>query len=332
MKARDYEIIEERFNINVNVFGYENKIFPLYVLKKFNEQALNVLLISNEENSRYVFIKDFNRLMCSIVKTKNDHKKHFCVSCWQNFTTKEVLNNHRERCLLINETETVKYETGIIKFKNHNKQKPILFKTYADSECLVKRTNIPLSKYTKFYQKHIPNSIGAKLVCIDNKFTSLTKIFTGSNCIKEFIEWIFEQQKYCNQIINKKFHKKFRMSLEDENNYRNSKDCGICNQKIKDEDKVKYRCYLTSECKGPAHKERSKIPRKLPIIFHNLEGYDRHLNFRELNKFKDINIQVILKSSEKYMSIIINNCIFRFASIFGSFFRWFSSKSRKKRF
>ena len=95
------------------------------------------------------------------------------------------------------------------------------------------------------------------------------------------------------------------MPLEDEN----SKDCCICNQKIKDEDKVKYRCYLTSEYKGPAHKECSKIPRKLPIIFHNLEGYDRHLNFRELNKFKDINIQVILKSSEKYMSIIINNSI-----------------------
>ena len=29
MKARDYEIIEERFNINVNLFGYENRAFPL---------------------------------------------------------------------------------------------------------------------------------------------------------------------------------------------------------------------------------------------------------------------------------------------------------------
>ena len=34
MKARDYEIVEERFNINVNVFGYENRVFPLYVSKK----------------------------------------------------------------------------------------------------------------------------------------------------------------------------------------------------------------------------------------------------------------------------------------------------------
>ena len=71
MKARDYEIIEERFNINVNVFGYENNVFPLYISKTSDEQVLNVLLISNEEKSHSVFIKDFNRLMYSEVKTKN---------------------------------------------------------------------------------------------------------------------------------------------------------------------------------------------------------------------------------------------------------------------
>ena len=51
MKARDYGIVEERFNINVNVFGYQNKVFPLFVLKKWTEQELDVLLISNEEKS-----------------------------------------------------------------------------------------------------------------------------------------------------------------------------------------------------------------------------------------------------------------------------------------
>ena len=113
IKARDYEIAEERFNINVNIFGYENKVFPLYVSKKSNEQVLNALLVSNEEKSHYVFIKDFNRLMYS--KTKHKDRKHYCMSCLQNFTTKEILNKHRERCLLINDTEAVKYETGVIK-------------------------------------------------------------------------------------------------------------------------------------------------------------------------------------------------------------------------
>ena len=77
MKVRDYELVEERFNINVNVFGYENKVFPLDVSKKSNEQVLNVLLISNEEKLHYIFIKDFNRLMYS--KTEHKEKKHFCL-------------------------------------------------------------------------------------------------------------------------------------------------------------------------------------------------------------------------------------------------------------
>ena len=34
MKARDYRLIEERFNINGIVFSYENRVFPLYVSKK----------------------------------------------------------------------------------------------------------------------------------------------------------------------------------------------------------------------------------------------------------------------------------------------------------
>ena len=80
----------------------------------------------------------------------------------------------------------------------YNNQKPLSFRAYAEFECSLKRVNINKGGYTKLYQKHLPNSIGAKLVCIDNKFTLPTKIFAGSNSIKEFIEWIFEQQKYCN--------------------------------------------------------------------------------------------------------------------------------------
>ena len=57
--------------MNVNVFGYENRVYPLYVSKKPHTQVLNSLLITEEEKSHYVFIKDFNRLMYSKMKTKN---------------------------------------------------------------------------------------------------------------------------------------------------------------------------------------------------------------------------------------------------------------------
>ena len=68
-------------------------------IEKSNEQVLNVLLIKNEtDDSHYVLIKDFNRLMYS--KTKHKYRKHFCMACLQNCTTKEILNKHREQCLL----------------------------------------------------------------------------------------------------------------------------------------------------------------------------------------------------------------------------------------
>ena len=104
-------------------------------------------------------------------RTKHKEKKHFCMSFLQNFATKEILNNHKERCLIINETQAVKYETGIIKFKNYDKQIPIPFKISADTECLLKRIDIKGGKHTTLYQKQIPNSKGEKLVCIDNRFT-----------------------------------------------------------------------------------------------------------------------------------------------------------------
>ena len=52
-----------------------------------------------------------------------------------------------------------------------------------------------------------------------------------------------------------------------------------------------------------------KNTQKVTIIFNNVEGYDGHIIFKELNNFDNIDIQVIPKSSEKYMSIIINNNI-----------------------
>ena len=55
-------MIEHRFSINLNVFYYNNRVYPLYISQQNNEQVLNVLLISDGEKSHYVLMKDFNSL------------------------------------------------------------------------------------------------------------------------------------------------------------------------------------------------------------------------------------------------------------------------------
>ena len=125
--------------MKVNVFGYENKVYPLYTSKKSCDQTLNLLLITEKDKSHYVFTKDFNRLTFS--RTKHKNKKHYCMSCLQNFTTEEILSNHKKQFLLSNRCQAVYYKSGIIKFTNHNKQMPILYKTYANTECTLKHVN-----------------------------------------------------------------------------------------------------------------------------------------------------------------------------------------------
>ena len=90
----DYVKIEDRFQMQINVFGYDNKVYPLYSSKKSDNQTLNLLLITEKYKFHYVFIKDFNRLILS--KTKHKDKKHFFMSCLQHFSTKEILNNYRK--------------------------------------------------------------------------------------------------------------------------------------------------------------------------------------------------------------------------------------------
>ena len=51
-----------------------------------------------------------------------------------------------------------------------------------------------------------------------------------------------------------------------------------------------------------------RLPRKLPILFHNLQGYDLHIIFKELNNFSE-DISVIPKGIDKYMSITANRHI-----------------------
>ena len=98
--------------MQVNVLGYENKVYLLYLSKKSYDQTFNLLLITEKDKSHYVIIKDFNRSM--FPRTKHKVKKHYCMSCLQNFTTEEILSNHKKQCLFINGCQAVNCESVIM--------------------------------------------------------------------------------------------------------------------------------------------------------------------------------------------------------------------------
>ena len=268
LDINDYKKTEDRFQIQVKVFGYENKAYSLCISKKSYDQTLNLLLITQKYKFHYVFIKDFNRSMA--IRTKYKDKKHHCMSFLHSFATEEILFNHKKQCLLINGCQAVNYESETIKFTNYNKLIPILLKICADRECFLKRFNSYEGEHTIKYQIHIPNSIAAKLECIYDSFTLPSIIFKGHYCINK--------QKWTKQIIKQYFNKWLIITSKDEEIYKNWDICWIYKQEL-NADKVRDHGHITGKSRGAAHNKCNKnlrLPKKIPVIFHNLQGYDRH--------------------------------------------------------
>ena len=71
-----------------------------------------------------------------------------------------------------------------------------------------------------------------------------------------------------------------------------------------DDEKVIDHCHITGKFRGATHWSCNinfQLTKKIPVIFHNLRGYDNHLIFSELNKF-DANFNVLPNGLEKYMA------------------------------
>ena len=331
---KQYNKIEKQNEININVFGYENKQpYPIFVSKEKYEDCINILLITEEKNKHYVLIKDFNNFMYN--KTKHKERKHFCMHCLQCFSSERVLSDHKDNCITVNGMQAVKMpdkDNNILKYNNFHKQQPVPFVIYADFEAITEKISgcqpNNNKSYTEAYQKHTDCGYGYKVVCCyDDKYSKPTKTYRGKKAVYKFIEAMLDEVKYCKKVAKKEFNKPLRMTKEDEKEFQKAKECHICNKKYINEDiKVRDHCHITGKYRGSAHQECNlKLtvnPEevKIPVIFHNLRGYDSHFIMQEIgaivknhaytNKKGEkcqMNINAIPNNMEKYMAFMLGN-------------------------
>ena len=82
-------------------------------------------------------------------------------------------------------------------------------------------------------------------------------------------------------MVKKHFNKNLIMSSEEEEKFQLINSCWICD-KLFDigDDKVRDHCHITGKYRGAAHwscNVNLKLSKKIPVIFHNLRGYNSHL-------------------------------------------------------
>ena len=104
------------------------------------------------------------------------------------------------------------------------------------------------------------------------------------------------------------------MCAKEEENFQLSNICWICDKLFDVTDnKVGGYCDITGKYRGSAHCSCNinfKLTKKIPVIFHNLRGYDSHLIMQEIDKFV-VKINVIPNGLEIYMAFTINkNLVF----------------------
>ena len=114
-------------------------------------------------------------------------------------------------------------------------------------------------------------------------------------------------------MTQKHFNKNLVMSAEEEK-FQLSNSCWICNKLFDVGDKkVRDHCPITRKYRAAAHfscNANLKLSKKVPVIFHNLRGYDSHLTIKEMGK-SDVKVSVIPNGLEKYMAFTINrNLVF----------------------
>ena len=152
----------------------------------------------------------------------------------------------------------------------------------------------PKESYTNKYQKHIACSYGYKLVCVDDKFSKPFKTYLGKDAVYNFINNMIKESKYCSEVMKKHFKKELVMTKEDNENFKNSTKCCICDSDYVDNDvKIRDYCHITG---GSAHRDCNinlKLNHKISVVFRNLKKiYDSRLIVQELSKF-NLKIYVI---------------------------------------
>ena len=314
----DISRFEELNQMCVFVYGLDDEN-NIHCQKKGNSKyilndCMYLLRVEEEDQAHYIYIKHLDRLF-NAHQHVVDKDKRLCPIC----TKKIHINDYKSQlsqCYKFEKDGTLislpeKGFKDTMEFYNYKNKLERPYIVYGDFEC----SNCPTGDKERI-TCHKPNSACFYFVCTYDSSQNYLWHSVGENCV---IEMILELDKLAQKCIkNMKNNTEMILSKEDKSKFYNAKCCHICNKAFQLKDKrVRDHDHRTGEFRGAAH-DKCNINyysnRYLPIVFHNLRGYDSHLILKSAYDISEqltrTNFSVIPNSNEKFMSFSINDCRF----------------------
>ncbi len=305
---------EQQNNISINVFGFEDVLFPLYITKEHFNIHVNLLLYSQGTTRHYCLIKDLNKFLYS--QNRKKARMYYCRYCLHGFIREDLLQKHEPHCSQHGpqRIELPDEENASLYFKDYHKQLKVPFAIYADFESLTAKIDSvqpnPEKSFTEKYQHHQPCGFSYIVVSDYEKYSKPPVVYRGEDAVDKFLECLQEEQKYIQEKLD--FIEPMRIEGEEEQAFQHAVNCHICGYEL-GADRVRDHCHLTGKYRGAAHNDCNlnySFTGRIPVILHNLRGYDSHLIMHGLGKLKDKKINCIPNNTEKYISFSIDNLDF----------------------
>ena len=132
----------------------------------------------------------------------------------------------------------------------------------------------------------------------------------GEVAADKFLEYLETEQQYIEEKVG--FIEPMRIENEEEQMFQNSINCHICCFEF-GADRVLDHCHLTGNYRGAARNECNlnySFTGRIPVILHNLRGYDSQMIMQVLGKLKNKDINCIPNNTERYISFSIDKLDF----------------------
>lgn len=303
---------ERANNLSINILActYEQRgLHPLRVNKNHRGQIVDLLLITdNAENTHYCAIMDIDRLLR--YQGTGTHRKFYCRNCFAAFGKERLMSEHTSKCVRINKAQVLTFfkpGDNFLSFQYFERCNPYPWIIYADFECMLKpvqtATADPLVSSTTATNIHAPISFGYVVIGPNNEIVN-QNFYLGVDAVKVFYEAMRMEMRYFLQILSQP--KPLVLSPDEQEQFRAADRCIYCNEKFtKNNRKGRDHCHFTGQYRGAAHDScnlKARAITTIPIVFHNLEGYDSHLLVSAAGTFSQ-NLNVIARNTERFMSL-----------------------------
>ena len=264
-------------------------------------------MITDGEKGHYLVVKNLSGLFKGM--TSNHYGDFYCLNCFHSYRTKNKLEAHKKICEKHDYCHVVMPTKGnnIIKYNHGEKSMKLPFVIYADLECLLEKMNTcinnPNKSSTTKINKHTPSGYSIFTHCSFDKSKNKLNYYRGDDCMKKFCK---ELRKHATKIINYEKKKMIPLTTKEKIYHNKQKICYICKKEFNNNDKKNYKvrdhCHYTGKYRGPTHNIcnlRYKVPKEIPIVFHNGSTYDYHFIIKELVKEFEGNFECLGENNKK---------------------------------